>query len=70
MKGETSRLVSKYNLGYYANPNSKEDIIDNIKKFTNLNENQMKLFSKNSDFLIKNVYSFDNIISDFENNIF
>ena len=33
MNGEISRLVTKYNLGFCANPNSIEDIKKNIEKF-------------------------------------
>ena len=68
--GETSRLVSKYNLGYCANPSSKEDIKKKIQKFIVLDKIQLKLFSKNSNFLIKNAYNFESIMSNFEKNIF
>lgn len=70
IKGETSRIVAKYNLGLSSDPNSIEEIQSSIKKFISFNKNDLKTFAAKSQFLINNTYDFSSIMLKFENNIF
>lgn len=57
IKGETSDLISRYNLGLTSNPSNIGDISDLFLNCINMNEDKRKTFIKNNEILLNKKFN-------------